>query len=684
MKKFTNRDISWLAFNLRVLEEATDNRVPLYERIKFISIFSSNLDEFSRVRYPYITTFAKLNQQFRKKSDQESGEEVMNCVQKEINRQLDLFGHTLKEVLIPELKENRIVFYYDTAIRPEHLPQIKELFLSKILSFIQPLYLDSGLNRKFVPENSKLYLFITLNGKEPGTLLHAIVNIPSDKLTRFYVLDKLDDYQYIIFLDDIIRLNLPMLFPGFTIQGVYSIKFNRNAALDLTEELSSNLLEKIEKKLKKRDFGMPSRFLYEKGMPSNLQFLLSSLFDLNYEEMFEGGKYHQLSDLAHLPQLDKALKYPERKPLLLPELKDTADIFRVLDQKDLLLHLPYQSYNPVLSFFNQAAVDSQVTDIYITLYRVAAESHIVNALVSAARNGKKVTACIELKARFDEGNNIKWSREMKKAGVNIIYGIPNTKVHSKIAVIIKKNGQGTRSYALLSTGNFNEVTSQFYTDHVLMTSHKAIIDELLQLFRILQNPELSVQKSKRAFSTLLVSRYNMMERFTELIEKEMKKAKEGMPSLIRIKLNNLEEQELIGHLYKASEAGVEIRMIVRSICCLVPGEPGMSSRITVKRLIDRYLEHSRLFLFGVGEDAEIILGSADWMNRNLHHRIEVCTPVISPEYRKELSDYFDMQWNDTCKTSLVGPASIPKKMDNRITPGAINAQLAIHQYLTEK
>lgn len=684
MKYFLNRDISWLSFNLRVLQEATDKRVPLYERIKFISIFSSNLDEFFRVRYPYLTTLAKLEKKPGKKNKEEAGGDVMAQVQEEINRQLVLFGHTLKEVLIPELKANGIVFYYHSNIRPEHLPQVKELFLSQILSFIQPLYLDSGINQQFIPENSKLYLFISLKGKEPGTLLHAIVNIPSDKLSRFYVLDELDGHQYIIFIDDIIRQNLHLLFPGYEIQGVYSIKFNRDAALDLTQELSGNLLEKMEKKLKKRDLGLPSRFLFEAGMPSNVQFLVSALFDLDFEEMFEGGKYHQLSDLMRLPNLGKGLTYPDSKPLLIPELKDTADIFRVLDEKDLLLHLPYQSYDPILSFFNQAAVDGSVSDIYITLYRVAAESHIVNALISAAKNGKKVTVCMELKARFDEGNNIKWSREMKKAGVNIIYGLPNTKVHSKIAVIKKTNAEQPKSYALISTGNFNEVTSRFYTDHVLMTANQLIISEMLQLFSLLQKPERSQQKGKAEFETLLVSPFNMMERFGTLIEKEMKKAKQGQPALIRIKLNNLEEQEMIGQLYKASEAGVEVQMIVRSICCLVPGEPGMSSRITVKRLVDRYLEHSRLFMFGIGDEAEIIMGSADWMNRNLHHRIEVCAPVLSPECRKELSDYFNLQWHDACKTSLLLPQSQQQNAVAWAPPAGTPSQQTIYQYLSGK
>lgn len=681
----TNRDISWLEFNLRVLQEATDKTVPLYERIKFLSIFSSNLDEFFRVRYPFITTLSKLNKKIMKQASIEVQNDILTEVQNEINRQLDIFGNTLKEEIIPELRENNIVFYYNAEIRPEHCAEIKELFLSQILTFVQPLYLDLDVNKKFVPENSKLYLFVTLKDIEPGTLKHAIVNIPSDKLSRFFVLNKIDDSEYLIFIDDIIRLNLPLLFPRAEILGVYSIKFNRNSELYLNDELSGDLLLKIEKELKKRDLGAPSRFLYEANMPRNVQFLIASLFELNFEEMFAGGRYHQLSDLAHLPKFNKDLDYPKTKKLLLRELTDSADIFNVLHTKDILLHLPYQSYNPVLSFFNQAAVDTGVTEIYITLYRVAAESHIVNALISAAKNGKKVTAFIELKARFDEGNNIKWSREMKKAGITIIYSIPNIKVHSKIAIVRKNTGNQTLSYAMLSTGNFNEVTAQFYTDHVLMTTDPSIITELLQLFKLLQKNEVSELKSKIHFEKLLVSQFNMKEEFERLIEIEIKKARAGKKAMIRIKINNLEEVHLINLLYKASEAGVEIKMIVRSICCLVPGIAGTSSNITVKRLVDRYLEHTRLFIFGHDKNSEVIMGSADWMNRNIHHRIEVCVPIVSNQCKKELIDYFDIQWKDNIKTSTLGANSGRYLPNTDREPEEIfNAQQSIYSYLDKK
>jgi polyphosphate kinase len=673
-----NRDISWLEFNLRVLQEATDTTVPLYERIKFLSIFSSNLDEFFRVRYPYITTLAKLDKKIRKQASVELQEDVAGEIQSEIHRQLDRYGHILEEQIIPELKENGVIFYYNSEIRKEHMAEIRELFLSKILSFVQPLYLDTDANKKFIPENSKLYLFVSMKDHDPGTLKHGIVNIPSDKLSRFYVLTPIDGYQYVIFIDDIIRLNLPFLFPGSEIQGVYSIKFNRNSEICLDNELGGDILLKIEKELKKRDLGAPSRFLYEANMPRNVQFLIAGIFNLNFDEMFSGGHYHHLSDLASFPKFDKDLTYPKRKQLHLPELQDSSDIFNVLHTRDILLHLPYQSYNPVLSFFNQAAVDTGVSEIYITLYRVAAESHIINALISAARNGKKVTAFIELKARFDEHNNIKWSKEMKKAGITIIYSIPNIKVHSKIAIIKKTSGNQVLSYALLSTGNFNEITALFYTDHVLMTTDPAIITELMDLFRILQKNSVDRLKTKNGFEKLLISQFNMKEQFEKLIDNEIQKVKNGKEGLIRIKLNNLEEPDLIYALYKAGKEGVTVQIIVRSICCLVP-EPG--GNVTIKRLVDRYLEHSRFFIFGSDAHAEVIMGSADWMNRNIHHRIEVCVPIMAGECKKELLDYFRLQWNDHTKSTFVGTGDTYNGTNGMGNPGA---QQLIYEYLENK
>ncbi len=678
-----NRDLSWLGFNFRVLQEAADKNVALFERMKFLSIFSSNLDEFFRVRYPAVVALSRLKGKTKQKASIEMADDIAEKIQLEVNRQLNVFGSILTEEIIPELKKNGIIFYYDTAIHSGHAREIKEIFLSHVLAFIQPVFIEDNSSQAFMPENNQLYFVVTLREAEHGTLKQAIVNIPSGKLKRFFTLTSLEGNEYVVFLDDIIRENLQLIFPRLEIISVFSIKFNRDAEMNLSDEYSGNLLNKIEKQLKKRDIGMPSRFLYESSMPRNLQLFLAAAFSVKYEDMFAGGRYHHLSDLSSFPVTDKKLQFAKFTPLPSAAIMNSGDIFNLLEQEDVLLHLPYQSYNPVLSFFNQAAVDADVTDIYITLYRLAADSHIVNALISAAKNGKNVVVFIELKARFDEANNIKWSRVMKEAGISLQYSLPQIKVHSKIALVKKRSGGSELSYAILSTGNFNEVTARFYTDHVLMTSSMNIIKELQQLFGFLEKGRNEIGDEKIKFNELLVSQFNMTSEFEKRIAQEIKKAKNGMAARIRIKVNNLEEPGMISLLYKAGKAGVKVELIVRSVCCIISGTDEANENITVRRIVDRFLEHTRLFIFGAGDDAIVIMGSADLMTRNLHHRIEVCFPVRDSNCRKELMDYFDMQWADNSKAVQLLPDNQYKKVEP--TNGhIINAQQSIYQYLKER
>lgn len=679
--KYFNRDISWLGFNRRVLSQSANKDVPLYERLKFLSIFSSNLNEFFRVRYPEALALSVLGKKTRKNIDNYDKDNITS-IKEIIEEQLLLFGEILRGQIIPALKENGIVFYYNVPILPVHLPEVRELFLAKVLSFIQPIYLDGKVGKNFLPENNKLYFLVTLKEKEEGILKQAIVNIPSDKLERFFVLSPVDEYEYVIFIDDIVRENIAHIFPGQSVEGIYSIKINRDSELHLEDEFSGDLLKKITKQLKKRDFGPPSRLLFEHSMPSNLQMFLASSFNMTSDEMFEGGRYHNLDDLSQFPSFGKDLFYKKIKPLHLPQIMNSGDIFKAISQKDILIHVPYQTYNPVLSFFNQAAVDVNVTEIYITLYRVATESHIINALISAARNGKRVVAFIELKARFDEENNIKWSKVMKEAGVKIIYSIPGIKVHSKIALVRRKSIEGTENYSIIATGNFNEVTAQFYADHVLMSADKKIAGELLQLFKFLELRNEVDSSKKLKFSMLLVSQFNMVPRLNSLIDAEIKNAKKGLPALIRIKVNNLEEKEIISKLYEAALAGVEVQLLVRGINCLVTEQPGMEGRITVKRIVDRYLEHSRFLIFGINENASIFLGSADLMTRNLIHRIEVFVTVKDPSCRQQLLSYFDIQWKDNSSSVILLPdyVQVPESCGEE---HPLNAQKAIYDFLSK-
>jgi polyphosphate kinase len=671
-----NRDLSWLGFNHRVLQEAKDTSIPLYERLKFLAIFSSNLDEFFRVRYPVIIAFSKLSKKTIRKETLLSEEDIAENMQQTIQQQLDEFGDILNNELIPGLKENKIVFYYNKPFLEQHYAEIKEIFLSKVLSFIQPVILGTDTQYHFIPENNQLYFVVTIKDNLRETISHVVVNIPSKKLKRFYSLSAIDGEKQIVFIDDIIRENLNLLFPGQNIQSVFSIKFNRDADVALGDDYSNQLLDKMEKQLSKRDSGAASRFLFEKGMPANLQMFLAGLFKVNTSDMFEGGRYHNLSDLFSFPSFDDNLHYKKELPIPFPQ---GNDLFNSILQRDILLHLPYHSYTSVLTFFNQAAVDPDVTDIYISLYRVATESHIVNALISAAKNGKKVTAIIELKARFDEANNIKWSRVMKDAGVKLIYSESHVKVHSKIALIKKKSGGINSSFAVLSTGNFNESTASFYTDHLVMTANKKICSELEWLFTFLQKKGDPLKEDAKHFEELFVTPFNLLNRFEKLINGEIKKARRGEPALIRIKVNNLEEPYFINLLYKASQEGVEIHLIVRSICCLIPGVENMSTNITVRRIVDKYLEHTRLFIFGTDQDCTVAMGSSDLMTRNLRHRVEVCLNVKEDHISRQLIRYFEIQWSDNTKATML----LSNMQQVKVTTEGerINAQQAIYDYV---
>ncbi|MDB5232847.1 MAG: Polyphosphate kinase [Chitinophagaceae bacterium] len=679
MPMLYNRDLSWLGFNFRILMEAAERQLPLFERIRFLSIYSSNMNEFFRVRYPSIVALSKLGRKTRMSAS--SDEDILEKIQAEISRQSDIYKALLNNEIINDLEKAGIVLYWNSPVLNEHLPEIKELFLSKVLSFMRPVFIDKE-DSQFMPANNKLYFVVTLRQAGQTSTQLAIVNIPSNKLSRFFTLPEVAGAKYVILIDDVIRLNLQCLFPGYDIESIYSIKLNRDAELRLADEYSGDLLNKIEKQLAKRDVGPASRFMFEEGMPRNIQLYLAGLFGVKHDEMFVGGRYHNLDDLKDFPVFDKSMEFPPFKPVGSKDILDCGDIFQVMNTKDILLHLPYESYSPVLSFFNQAAVDPDVTEIYITLYRAAAGSHIVNALISAAQNGKKVTAFIELKARFDEENNIKWSRLMEEAGVKILYSIPKIKVHSKIGLVCKRSPQGTVKYGILSTGNFNEITARFYTDHVLLTTDPLITADMLQLFDYLSKKH-KADKELIHFESLYVSQFNLVLYFIKQVDRQIENVKEGGEGLIRIKVNNLEEPFIIEQLYRASENGVKVNLIVRSICCLIPGKQGVSENIIVKRIVGRFLEHSRIFIFGKDDESEVLMGSADLMTRNLHARIEVCTAIKDEVLKKEMLSYFELQWADTAKAVVLNECMEQERCLTDET-NQIEAQSAIYEFVQNR
>ena len=663
---FFDRDISWLSFNFRVLQEARKEQVPLYERIQFLSIFSSNLDEFFRVRYPGLMSLA----------DTAEGAEVANQVQKIVNNQLPIFGKTLKESILPELKQKKVHLYYNEPINEVHQEFIRHFFKTKVLAFIQPVNIGR-LTEPIQLENNALYFFVTVNNIE-----FYLVNIPVPQLSRFVVLPKLSDQTEIVFIDDVIRTCLDIVFPNSEVNECVSIKMTRNADIDIEDEWNDMFEAQVLDMILKREKGSPTRLLYQAGIADTAKQKLKALFSIDDNAMVEGGRYHNLKDLAKLPNpfgsVERYAKQPAKAHAF---FRGTNNIFDAIEKKDEMLHLPYHNYDTVLRFFNEAAIDPFVTEVSVTLYRVAHDSYITNALISAAKNGKSVTAFVELKARFDEENNLRWAKKMKAAGVKIVYSIPKMKVHVKLAIVKRKIGHKARYYSLLSTGNFNENTAKFYTDHILLTSNKEITREVDMLFTYLKSRQQPKRYPFLRFEHLLVAGFNFLERFKEMVEREIANKQSGMPARIIIKVNNLQERAVINLLYKASKAGVKIDLIVRGICCLVPGKAGLSEHITVRRIVGRYLEHSRLFIFHNNGAYETYVGSADLMNRNIHKRVEVVFPVTDSKLKKELLEITDIHLKDNVQATILETDGTHTTVVNNTQ--ALHAQDSIYQFVSE-
>jgi polyphosphate kinase len=641
-ESFFDRDLSWLSFNGRVLEEAGSNSVPLLERIKFLSIYSSNLDEFYRVRMPAVMALAKIRQSKDEQKEQAITAVLLQII-KLINQQQERFGQIFTTELLPLLRDKNIHLLYNEPLPASIKEEVADYFYTQVMAFLQPVFLSiAGV--KFFPENNKLYLLTVIEG-ERGYDELVIINIPSDDLPRFYTVQR-NNEQFVVFLDDIIKYNLPAIFKHTVIKGCYSFKITRDAELEVEDDYEGDLARKIEEQLTKRDFGLATRLLHEPGLEEeHLQLLISAL-KLQHALVIKGGCYHNLKDLGSFPVKDAAMSYPKWPAINVKAGDGVLSLFEEVEKKDIMLHPPYHSYDMVLRFFNEAAVNPNVTEIYVTLYRIASDSRIGNALVSAARNGKKVSVLVELKARFDEANNIRWAKKMKAAGVKIIYSAPSLKVHAKIALVKRKKEKRISYVGLLATGNMNESTARFYTDHILFTAHHEILREMELLFIFLGHGKKAGNPGLIEFNQILVAQFNLQQRFLQMIDREINNARQGKEAVITIKMNNLEEKVLINKLYEASQAGVTIRLIVRSICCLKPGVPGLSENITVTRIVDRYLEHGRLFVFHNNGAPELYMGSADWMNRNIYRRIEVCFPVYDEVIKKQVLDILQLQLQD--------------------------------------
>ncbi|WP_321308825.1 polyphosphate kinase 1 [Marinifilum fragile] len=685
--QFLNRDLSWLSFNKRVLEVATNPDLPLYERIKFLAIYSSNLDEFYRVRVGTYKRFTELPPE-DKKNLRENPDTILKKINAEVDRQQIEFGKIFRDNIIPELRENNIILLQDEILCEEHHQFVKDFFLENLLPHAQPMLLLKQQVKPFLQNNS-IYLAVKLykrgqkKEEDDGTskkrrARYAIIKVPCHHFPRFIELPEIDGKHYIMFLDDIVKLRMKMLFPGYKIDSSFSFKLSRDADLLIEDEYSGDLIDMIERSLKKRETGSPSRFLYDESIPKGFLRFLKGSFDLLPNDMVKGGRYHNFQDFFGFPNP----KYPDLElepyhPLNVEELKgETKSIFRTIRKKDRILHFPYQSYKYVIRFLNEAALDPKVEEIKATQYRVADNSAVVNALINAAHNGKKVTVFVEVKARFDEEANLRSAREMRKAGIKIIYSIPGLKVHAKIALVIRKDDK--RDYAFLSTGNFNEKTARIYADHGFMTSDKVMIQELKQLFDYLEN-----KTPGYTFNKLLVGQFNLKRELIRLIDQEIENVKNGKKGYILLKMNGLQEREMIHKLYEASEKGVKIDLILRGICCLKP-EQSYSKNIRIIRIVDQFLEHARVFYFHNNGKELLYLSSADWMNRNLQRRIECAFPIHNADIKKEIIHIIKLQLADNVSARYLNCNldNIPvERLDGE---PKVRSQIAIAEFLKEK
>ena len=643
-KKLFDRDLSWLSFNYRVLMEADDPSVPLVERLRFAAIFSSNLDEFFRVRVANLRRLVEIDKKkINKKIDIEPVT-LLHQVQKEVSTHLRTYGKVLSKIL-KELKSKGLAINYSSKIPVRDEQALNAFFKINLMGYLR---IQKLKKKSLFLDNRALYFVIS--ALKAGQETTYILNIPSNKVSRFHTL-KGKQGARIYFIDDIIRNNLDMVLPGHEVKGCYSIKLNKDADLQIDDEYEGDLVKKIEKQIQKRNLGVPSRFLYDSAMPAELLQQLVASLDLNDADLYAGGRYHNLNDFLQVSSPEPGLEYEKQAPIPNKLLDSRNSLFESIKEQDQILHFPYQSYNYILRFFNEAAIHPDVKKIDVTFYRMAENSMIGEALISAANNGKKVKVFMEVKARFDEENNLLWARKMEAAGISIHYSIPGLKVHAKAALVTMKNEKGETTYfGFYGTGNLNEGTARIYCDHSLLTSNPDMNKELKQVFEFL-----NTGKKPGAFQHLIVSQFGALERFDELIQREIDNHSKGVPAEIIIKLNNLEEVSLIEKLYEAAEAGVQVTLIVRSICCLVPQTNG----IRVVRVVDRFLEHARIFSFANAGEEELYMGSSDWMSRNLHRRVEVTFPVSQDNIKKQIRDLLQIQLKDNTKA-----VELDSKMNN--------------------
>lgn len=679
-KTYISKEVSWLSFNARVLQEAQNPDVPLLERFKFLGIYSNNLDEFFRVRVATLQRLATLGKEARKILG-ENPKKILREVQDIVVRQHKEFDRTYQG-LLKELELQNVYKVNETQLTESQGDFVQKYFATNVRRKLIPLMIDQV---KEFPElrDRSIYLAVVLARTETSRRKkYALIEVPTDVLPRFLILPPDNGRRYIMFLDDVIRYRLGHIFEifGYHYHEAYTIKLTRDAELDIDDETWDNYVKKVSKSLKLRRGGNPVRFIYDANIP--LPFLNMLVKELQLEKddtLIAGGRYHNFKDFMEFPDFGMDhLKYEKVAPLPHKGIDRTKRLMETINKRDLLVHYAYQSFDYVIDLLREASIDPKVESIKLTVYRVAKNSSVMNALINAARNGKQVIVVMELQARFDEEANLFWGRRLEEEGVTVIYGVPGLKVHSKICLISRSEKGRLNQYAIIGTGNFNEDTARVYSDHALFTSDKRLTGEVVKVF------DFYGKNYKTAtFRHLLVSPWDTRKKIIRLIRNEIKAARKGQPAEIFLKLNNLVDMEIIENLYAASQAGVNVKLIVRSMFSLVPGIEGVSDNIKAVSIVDKYLEHTRIFVFHNGGTPKYFISSADLMRRNLDRRVEVTCPIYDKNLQRELQEFLDIQWRDNVRARVHN-----FEMDNHIRSAEgeppVRAQWAIYEYLKQE
>ena len=674
-----NREISWLHFNARVLQEAIDPTTPLIERIKFLGIFSNNRDEFFRVRVASISRIAKLENENLQAATE--AKQVLNQIMDIVNDQEKLFTETYFTI-VKELANEGIYILNENELDIEQGKFVKLFYQEEMRQYLFPMMLDNFQKITSIKDGS-IYLAVELNcSNHSQEDAFALIKVPQKFLSRFLILPSKEDNHYIMLIDDVIRYCLEDIFAlfGFDTFNAFTIKITRDAELDIDEDISKSFLEKMSDSLKQRKKGEPVRFVYDNDIPIKFLRKITKKLKISGEDNLRGGgRYHNFKDFMSFPRIGpESLFYPAFPPLSHRDIPPNTSIINLLKEKDIMVHFPYQSFKYIIDFLREVSIDPKVTEIKMTFYRAARYSNVVNALVNAARNGKKVTVFLEIQARFDEEANINLAGKLHDEGVKIVPTIPGYKVHSKLICVKRKEEEQEIFYANISTGNFNESTANVYADDSLLTANQAIaseVDKVFQLFETRYNPP--------EFNELIVSPFHARKFFIWALNNEIKNAKDGKEAWVIIKINSIVDKKMVRKLYEASQAGVKLKLIVRGICVLIPGIKGLSDNIEVISIIDRFLEHSRVFVFCNDGNNKYYTGSADWMPRNLDHRIEVTTPIYDDDIRKELWNMLQIQLKDNCKARISGENHINKYRKTK-SKKKIRTQFETYEYFKNK